>query len=109
MTRRATLALFAAFALSVGSVLAHPGHDHKILGTVSMAAADHLMVKDKAGKEQTVHITKETKVLKDKKPAQVADIQNGMRVVVTAVTVKVDDVERLNAKTIELGAAPTSK
>ena len=109
MTRRFTLALFAAFALSIVPALAHPGHDHKILGTVSMAAADHLMVKDKAGKDQTVHITKETKVLKDKKPAQVADIQTGMRVVVTAVTVKVDNAERLNAKTIELGAAPTSK
>jgi hypothetical protein len=109
MTRRVILALLAACALSTLPALAHPGHDHKILGTVTMAAADHVMVKDKAGKDSTVYLTKETKVLKDKKAAQVADIQSGMRVVVTAVTVKVNDVERLNATTIELGAAPTAK
>jgi hypothetical protein len=109
MTRRFTLALFATFALSIVPGLAHPGHDHKILGTVTMAAADHVMVKDKADKEVTVYFTKETKVLKDKKPAQIADIQNGLRVVVTAVTVKLNGVERMNAKVIELGAAPTTK
>ena len=49
MTRRVILALFAACALSTVPALAHPGHDHKILGTVTMAAADHVMVKDKAG------------------------------------------------------------
>jgi len=109
MTRRFTLTLIGLFALSIVPALAHPGHDHKILGTVTMVAADHLMVKDKAGKDSTIDITKETKILKDKKPAQVADIQNGMRVVVTAVTVHVDNVERLKATTIELGAAPATK
>ena len=109
MTRRFTLSLIALFALAIVPALAHPGHDHKVLGTVTMAAADHLVVKDKAGKDETIHITKETKVLKDKKPAQVADIKAGMRVVVTAVIAKVENVERLNATVIELGAAPTSK
>ena len=109
MIRRFTLSLVALVALAIVPALAHPGHDHKILGTVTTAAADHVIVKDKAGKDETIHITRDTKVLKDKKAAQVADIKAGMRIVVTAVTVKVDNVERLHAKTIELGAAPTSK
>ena len=109
MIRRFTLSLVALVALAIVPALAHPGHDHKILGTVTTAAADHVIVKDKAGKDETIHITRDTKVLRDKKAAQVADIKAGMRVVVTAVTVKVDNVERLHAKTIELGAAPTSK
>jgi len=95
------------FALLVFSIDAHEGHDHKILGTVSMAAADRVMVKDKAGKEFTVHITAQTKVVRDKKPAQVSDIKAEMRVVVTAVAEKVNKAERLRAKTIEL--APMAK
>jgi len=109
MTRRLTLAMFAALALAAVPALAHPGHNHKILGTVTMAAADHVMVKGKDGKDVTVHITKETKILKEKRAAKVEDIQNGMRIVVTAVTETVNKVERLRAKTIEIGPAPTAK
>ena len=108
MVRYLMLALFA-FALAAVPALAHPGHGHKVLGTITMAAADHVMLKDRAGKEVTVYITGETKVLKDKKPAKVEDIQSGMRAVITAVTVKLNNVERLNATTIELGAAPATK
>jgi hypothetical protein len=90
-------------------VLAHEGHDHKILGTVTMAAADHVMLKDKAGKEFTVHITGATKVMRDKKPAALDDIKAGTRVVVTAVTERVNGAERLRAKLIELGKSPTTK
>ena len=109
MTRRMTLVLLAAFVLTAYPLHAHEGHDHKVLGVVTMAAPDHVMLKDKAGKDVTVHITKDTKVLKDKKAAKVEDIQNGMRVVVIAVTEKVNNVERMRAKTIELGTAPAAK
>jgi hypothetical protein len=109
MTRRLMLTTGAMFALLVFSAGAHEGHEHKILGTVSMAAADHLMVKDKAGKEFTVHITAQTKVIRDKKAAQVSDIKAEMRVVVTAVTEKVNKAERLRAKTIELATSASTK
>ena len=110
MTRRLTLALLTAVAFAAVPLVAHEGHDHKVLGVVTMAAPDHVMLKDKAGKEVTVHITRDTKVLKDKKAATVEDVQNGMRVVITAVTEKVNKVERMRAKTIELGAAaPAAK
>jgi hypothetical protein len=112
MTRRTVLTLVLGLALSVGSAplaLAHPGHDHKILGTVTMAAADHVMVKDKDGKDVTVHITADTRVLQARKAMKVEDIKSGMRIVVTAVTVKEKDAERLVAKTIELAPPSTSR
>ena len=92
-----------------GGVAAHEGHEHKILGTVTMAASDHLMLKDKAGTDVTVYISDTTKVLRDTKPALTADIKAGMRVVVTAVTEKKDNVERMRATQIELGAMTAQK
>jgi hypothetical protein len=90
-------------AMFPGGVAAHEGHEHKILGTVTATASDHVVLKDKAGKDVTVHITAATKVLRDRKPVLAADIKTGMRVVVTAVTDKKDKVERMRAKQIELG------
>jgi hypothetical protein len=110
MTRRLALSLTmtAVLGLAGGSAFAHPGHDHKVLGTVTMAAADHVMLKDKAGKEVTVQINADTKIVTAKKPIKVEDIKPGMRIVVTAVTVKEKDAEKLVAKTIEIGSAPTT-
>lgn len=108
MTRRFGIALFALFVLAVAGetpAFAHEGHTHKVLGTVTMAASDHVLIKDRDGKDVTVHITKDTKVLKDKKAMTVQDIKTGMRVVVTAVTEK----EKMVAKTIELGAEQATK
>jgi hypothetical protein len=112
MTRRTALSLAMALILGAGTgstAFAHPGHDHKVLGTVTTAAADHVIVKDKAGKDVTVHINVDTKVVQAKKAMKVEDIKAGMRVVITAVTVKEKDAETLVAKTIELGAAPTTR
>ncbi|MCA1586095.1 MAG: hypothetical protein LC791_15450 [Acidobacteria bacterium] len=112
MTRRFGITLLASFVLAVvtlAAVFAHPGHEHKVLGTVTMAASDHVMLKDKEGNDVTLYITKDTKVLKDKKAMKVEDIQTGMRVVITAVTEKEKDKEKTMAKVIELGAAAATK
>ena len=106
MTRRTVLSLLAAMALGTSATaLAHPGHDHKLLGTVTMAAPDHLMLKDRDGKDHTVKVTSATKILKDKRRATMTDVQTGMRVVVTAAT----ENDQLVAKLIEVGPAPTTK
>jgi hypothetical protein len=99
-----TLALLALFALAVGSsavVRAHEEHDHKIMGTVTMAAADHVMLKDKNGKDVTVKVTKDTKV-KSKPAMKVEAIKAGTRVVITATQAK---DKSFAAKTIEVGVA----
>jgi hypothetical protein len=113
MTGRIALCFSSLLTLVLATgtaVLAHEGHDHKVLGTVTMAAADHVMLKDKAGKDVTIQITGDTKVLKDNKPVTPADIKAGMRVVVTAASVTEKGSEKMTAKTIMLGGgAPATK
>ena len=81
--------------------MAHEGHEHKVMGTVTMAAADHLMLKEKDGQEVTVKVTKETKV-RSKPAMKVEEIKPGTRVVVTAIEEK---DKSMTAKLIEVGAA----
>lgn len=107
MMRKLAGVLVAVTLLAISAntrVLAHPGHEHKVMGTVTMAAVDHVMLKDKDQKDVTIRVTKETKV-KSKTPTKVEDIKAGTRVVVTAVEEK---DKSLTAKTIEVGAAPTT-
>lgn len=107
--RRFLAGTIAAVALLAWSpaLAAHPGHEHKIMGTVTMAAPDHVMLKDKDGKDATVTINKDTKFLRAKKAMKAADLKVGMRIVVTAVTDQDDD--KLVAKAIELGPDPATK
>lgn len=110
MTRRFILAITAAAVMTMtlgGIAIAHPGHEHKIMGTVTMAAADHVMLKDKDGKDATVSINKDTKFLRAKKAMKASDVKVGMRIVVTAVTD--DDDDKSIAKVIELGPDPATK
>ena len=105
MTTRLAAVLFAlsVLTLDAGTKLsAHEGHNYKVAGTVTMAAADHLMLKDKAGKDVTIKVTKDTKV-KAKPAIKVEEIKAGSRVVVTAVEEK---DKSMTAKTIEVGIAP---
>ena len=86
---------------STGQLFAHAGHDHKVMGTVTMAASDHVMLKDKDGKDVTVKVTKATTV-KAKTAMKVEQIQPGTRVVITATEAK---DKSMTAKTIEVGVA----
>jgi flagellar hook assembly protein FlgD len=87
---------------SVGRLGAHEGHDHKVMGTVTMAAADHVMLKDKDGKDVIVKVTKDTTV-KGKTAMKVEQIQAGTRVVITATEAK---DKSMTAKSIEVGVTP---
>ena len=104
MTKRFTAILLALTALSLGAgtqLFAHEGHDHKVMGTVTMAAADHVMLTDKEGNDVTIKVTKDTKV-KAKPMIKVEEITPGTRVVITAVEQK---DKSMTAKTIEVGVA----
>ena len=107
MTRHLFSMVLVAGVLAVGAgarVVAHEGHDHKVMGTVTMAAADHVMLKDKDGNDVTVQVTKDTKV-KSKPAMKVEEIKVGTRVVITA---SMEKDKSLKAKTIEVGAAPAA-
>ncbi len=97
----ATVLALAVLALgSAARLVAHEGHGRKVMGTVTMAAADHVVLKDKDGKDVMVKVTKDTKV-KAKPAVKVEEIKVGTRVVVTAVEEK---DKSMTAKTIEVGA-----
>lgn len=98
--RIAAAALVAAVAMS-GVAIAHA--NHKIMGTVTMVAADHVMVKDRAGKEHTIKLVKTTKVTRNKKAMKASDLAVGTRVVATVVSDK-----DMTGKLIEAAAAPAS-
>ena len=107
MIKRIFATLFAFAILALGSrvsLLGHEGHVHKVMGTVTMAAVDHVMLKDKDGKDVMVKVTKSTKV-KAKPAVKVEELKVGTRVVITAVEEK---DKSLTAKTIEVGAAPAA-
>ena len=98
-----SLVALALMVIGSGSRLsAHGGHDHKVMGTVTMAAADHVMLKDKNGKDIIVKVTKDTAV-KAKTAMKVEQIQAGTRVVITATEAK---DKSMTAKSIEVGIAP---
>ena len=105
MTRRAITKLLVLGVLAVGAgarLRAHEGHDHKVMGTVTMAASDHVMLKDKDGKDVTIQVTKDTRV-KSKPAMRVEDIKVGTRVVINA---SMEKDRSLKAKTIQVGVAP---
>lgn len=103
MTRRFALGVLALAAVSLAPAVrlfAHEGHEHKVLGAVTMAAADHIMLTTTAGKDVTIRVTKDTKV-RSTPPMKVEDIKPGTRVVVTAVT----DKSTTTAKVIQVAPA----
>ena len=107
MIKRFVYAILTVSVISLAlpmRLLAHEGHAHKVMGTVTMAAADHIMLKDKDGKDVTISVTKDTKV-KSQSAMKVAAIPVGTRVVVTA-TMEKD--KSLKAKMIEVGTAPAA-
>ena len=108
MTRRlaAWLMASALVALLPAGALAHEGHDHKVMGTVTKAASDRVMLRTKEGKDVTVVVTSATRVLRGKQPLKAEEIKAGTRVVVTAVTDK--DKDKMKAKTIQVGPDPST-
>lgn len=104
MTRRFALEILVWTAVALAPavrVLAHEGHEHKVMGAITMAAADHIMLTSTDGKDLTIRVTRDTKV-KPVPTMKVAEIKPGTRVVVTAVTEK---DATMTAKVIEVGQA----
>ena len=96
-------ALLASLFLPV-STAAHEGV-HKMMGTVTMAAKDHVMMKTPEGKELTIAVTKKTQVLQGKTAMKVDDLAEGTRVVVTVG----DHKAPYTASLIQVGAAKVTK
>ncbi|MCC6179001.1 MAG: hypothetical protein IT305_27140 [Chloroflexi bacterium] len=108
MTRFAfvrSVLLLAVVAFLGMPVFAHEGHEHKIVGTVSMLHEQHLEVKDKDGKAHVMTLNASTKIMKGKTAIKASDIKAGDRVVATVVTEK--DV--MIAKEVQVGVNADAK
>ena len=78
------LSLFVALAF-VAQLLAHQGHEHKVMGTVAAVDATHVEIETKDRKKTSIVLNEKTKYLKGKTPAVAADIKVGDRIVVTVI------------------------
>ena len=87
MIRRTAVVLSFVAALALpGRLLAHEGHQHKIMGTVVKVDAEVAkQIEVKSTDLQTVFIIvdEKTKYLKGKAPASLKDVQVGSRIVAT--------------------------
>ena len=100
MTRVLTL-VFAIGLLAPAVGLAHPGHDHKLMGTISSIDKTKVVVKTTEGKDMTFEITPLTAFKRGKQKGASSDLKAGMRVVVNIG----DGVEPLKAKEVQYSAA----
>lgn len=82
MARRPLIAAAVLIVLAVPPALAHDGHAHLIMGTVTARGDKDVKVKTPSGEVLTIAITEKTAVLRGKQKARVADVEVGRRVVV---------------------------
>ncbi len=76
--------VFVAFAL-VGGILAHEGHEHKMMGIVAAVDAKRIEVTTKDDHKTIVGLDSETKYFRGESQARVGDVKVGERVAITAV------------------------
>jgi hypothetical protein len=108
MTRVFPMLLAALFIAA--PAIAHPGHEHKVMGTIAAIHENHPEVKDAQGKTTALMLDAKTKILRGKAAVNVADLKVGDRVVVTAAESKGKDGKTtLMVKLIQVGAAAPTK
>jgi hypothetical protein len=99
--------LFAALALSLlvpAVPMAHPGHDHKLMGTISSIDKNKVVMKTTEGKDMTFEITPITSLKNGRAKGMQSELKAGMRVVVNVG----DGVEPLKAKEVQYSTSATT-
>jgi hypothetical protein len=81
MTRALGVIVFW-MVLSIGPMLAHDGHTHKIMGTVTARDDKHLEVKTPSGENLSIQINDKTLVTRAKRKIVLDEVKIGRRVVV---------------------------
>lgn len=102
-----TRMLLAAVALTLlmpVAPLAHPGHDHKLLGTISSVDGHQFAMKTSEGKDVSVTVTETTAFKRGKVKGALSELKAGLRVVVNVG----DGSEPLKAKEVQYAAPTTS-
>ena len=93
------LALFAPVA-----AFAHPGHEHKLMGTITAIDGNKVSMKTTEGKDTTFSVTPTTAFKRGKAKGAQSDLRVGLRIVVNAG----DGAEPLKAKEVQYAAPATT-
>jgi hypothetical protein len=105
-TKLWTVAVVAVLGLVVpGLAVAHQGHTHKVLGTVTSLDDPHFDIKGTDGKTVTIMIDASTVITRGKEKIDAGLLKLGDRVSIEAKQVK----DMMMAQTIKVGAAPPAK
>lgn len=107
-TKKATRFLSVALGLALipsfaGTLAAHEGHAHSMMGTITAVHPDmkHVEMKTKDGKTSGFYVDDATKFTQGTKPLSLSDLKPGQRVVVSART----EGTKMIADTVKVGAA----
>lgn len=104
MTIRFAILTVAILLTGTPTLLAHDGHAHTIMGTVTARDAKRVEVKTPGGEVLSIAITAKTAVVKDKKKSDIKEVQVGRRVVVDIG----NGEDPLVAREIQVGTAPAA-
>lgn len=97
-------AVLALTLLTPALPLAHPGHDHKLMGTISSIDKNKVVMKTTEGKDMTFEVVPTTMFKRGSQKGTQTDLKAGMRVVVNVG----DGVEPLKAKEVQYSAPTTT-
>ena len=95
------LAILGAVMMAPRFALAHDGHDHTVMGTISSIDGTNLMVKTADGKQTMVMMDAKTKITQGTTKVDVKALKVGDRVVASGP----EDKGMISAETVKLGAA----
>ena len=95
------LAILGVVMLAPRFALAHEGHDHTVMGTISSIDGTNLMVKTADGKQTMVMMDAKTKITQGKDKLDVKALKVGDRVVAAGP----EEQSMIMAETVKVGAA----
>lgn len=102
--KRFLLVALAFTVLASTQPLAHPGHDHKLLGTVTAIDGNKVSMKTTEGKTETFLVTPLTSFKRGKQKGAQTELKVGLKVVVNVG----DGKEPLKAKDVQYAEAATA-
>ncbi len=102
--KRRVLAALALIVFASAAPLAHPGHDHKLMGTITAIDGNKVVMKTTEGKDATFQVIPTTTFKRGKTKGAQADLKVGLRVVVNVG----NGSEPLKAKDIQYVAPITT-
>ena len=91
----------AVIVLGPGTVLAHEGHAHKVMGTVASIEGNHLTVKATNGKNVMVMLDAKTSITQGKEKVDAKALKPGIRIVADGP----EEKGMITATSVKLGVA----